>query len=169
MPRRVHIPEVYEPDETLPPDLVALRKFARLMDEAVAIPGTKRRIGLDAGIGLIPGIGDLVSGLMSSWIILGALRHRVPVRVVMRMIGNVLFDLFLGAFPVVGDFFDFLFEQNVANMRLLMKHRDRRFPPRSTVEVAAAATLVVVIIASFALLMLAGAVAGAIWLIRQRY
>ena len=47
--RKVIIPEVIEPDEKLPRDLVALRKFAYLMDEAVPVPGTRRRVGLDPG------------------------------------------------------------------------------------------------------------------------
>src|SRR5437762_337645 len=71
------IPEVVEPDEKLPRDLVALRKFAYLMDEAVRIPGTGRGIGLDAALGFIPGIGDVIGALLSVWIIIGALRHRV--------------------------------------------------------------------------------------------
>ena len=65
------IPEVIEPDEKLPPDLVALRKFAYLMDEAVAIPGTRRRVGLDAGLSLIPGVGEIAGGVLSAWIIVG--------------------------------------------------------------------------------------------------
>lgn len=165
---RVHIPEVVERDETLPPDLMALRRFARLLDEAIPIPGTKRRVGLDAGLGLIPGVGDVVSALMSSWIIMGALRHRVPIRKIMRMVANVLVDLAIGAFPVAGDFFDFLFEQNVMNMRLLMEHRNRKLPPRSTAEIFAAATLVVIIITAFAVLMLAATVALIIWIAGQR-
>ena len=57
------IPEVIEP-EALPRDLEALRRFAYLMDEAVAIPGTRRRVGIDAALGLIPGVGDAIGGLM---------------------------------------------------------------------------------------------------------
>jgi hypothetical protein len=165
---KVHIPEVFEPDERLPADLIALRKFAMLLDEAVQIPGTKRRIGLDAGIGLIPGVGDVISGAMSAWIIVGALRHRVPMRKIFRMISNVLVDLILGAIPLLGDIFDFVFEQNVMNMRLLMQHRRRDLAPRSSVEIAAAATFVVIVIVSFALLVTFGAIAGVIWLVGQR-
>ncbi len=165
---RIHIPEVVEPDELLPPDLLALRRFARLMDEAVAIPGTKRRIGLDAGIGLIPGVGDVISAAMSAWIIMGALRHRVPMRKIFRMMANVMIDLTLGAIPLIGDFFDFVFEQNVMNMNLLMKHRHRGLPPRSKAEIAAAATFVVVVLLAFALFLTAGVVAGLFWLLAQR-
>ena len=165
---KVHIPEVFEPDETLPADLVTLRKFAMLLDEAVRIPGTNRKVGLDAGIGLIPGVGDVISGALSAWIIVGALRHRVPTSKVFRMLVNVIVDLLLGAIPVLGDVFDFVFEQNVMNMRLLMAHRRRDLPPRSTVEVAAAATFVVIIIVSFALLVTVGMVAAVLWLVSQR-
>ncbi len=165
---KVYIPEVLEPDEKLPADLVALRRFAVLLDEAVAVPGTRRRVGLDAVIGLVPGIGDLISGLLSAWIIIGALRHRVPIRKILRMIVNVLVDLLIGEFPVVGDFFDFMFEQNVMNMRLLLAHRNRRLPPRSTAEVGAAGIFVVIVIVGFALLLSAGLIAAMVWVAGQR-
>src|SRR5439155_13291733 len=98
---QVIIPEVIEPDEKLPPDLVALRKFAYFMDEAVAIPGTSRRIGLDAAIGFIPGFGDAVGAILSAWIIIGGLRHRVPLLHVTRMVINVLLDLAIGEIPIL--------------------------------------------------------------------
>src|SRR5438128_8596813 len=89
----VIIPEVIEPDEKLPPDLVALRKFAYFMDEAVLIPGTRRRVGLDAGLSLIPGVGEIAGGILSAWIIVGALRHRVPLPRVTRMVLYILLDV----------------------------------------------------------------------------
>lgn len=166
---KVYIPEVLEPDEKLPPDLVALRRFAVLMDEAIPIPGTKRRVGLDAGIGLIPGVGDVISGLMSAWIIAGALRHRVPASKIVRMVFNVLLDILLGAVPLIGDVFDFVFEQNVMNMRLLMQHRNRRLPPRSTGQITAALTLVAAVIVGFALTMAAALVFVVVWITQQRF
>src|SRR5205809_2440730 len=115
----VFIPEVIESDERLPPDLVALRKFAYLMDEAVAIPGTKRRVGLDAGLSLIPGVGEIIGALLSAWIIVGALRHRVPFPRIFRMVIYVLLDMSIGSIPIAGTIFDWLFEENVINLNAL--------------------------------------------------
>ena len=167
-PPPVFIPEVLEPDEKLPPDLAALRRFATLLDEAVRIPGTRKRIGLDAGLGFIPGVGDFVSALMSAWIIIGAIRHRVPLGKVFRMVVNVIVDLIIGAFPGVGDILDFFFEQNVMNMRLLMQYRDRTRPPRSTASITAAGILVVLVIAGFAFASAAVTIALILWVTSQR-
>jgi hypothetical protein len=167
-PETVHIPEVLEPDEKLPRDLVALRRFAFLLDEAFTIPGTRFHVGLDALLGLIPGIGDIIGGVLSTWIIAGALRHRVPASIIVRMVWNVVLDLLLGAVPVAGDAFDFLYEENVKNMRLLEKYRDRRRPPRSTRAIAGVITAIVLFILLVATLILAGVVALVLWAAGQR-
>ncbi|MGZ7039883.1 MAG: DUF4112 domain-containing protein [Thermoanaerobaculia bacterium] len=167
-PQKAFIPEVIEPDEKLPPDLVALRRFARVMDEAVGIPGTRFRFGADAALGLIPGVGDVVGGILSTWVVFGALRHRVPTRVILRMIVNVLIDVGIGEIPIVGDIFDFLFEENVMNMQLLLRHRDRTRPPRRFHEIAAAATLTVIVVIAGALMITAALIALVLYLISQR-
>jgi hypothetical protein len=164
----VIIPEVIEPDEKLPRDLVALRKFAVLMDEAVRIPGTKRRIGVDAGIGFIPGIGPFIGGLLSLWIIVGALRHRVPMFHVSRMVINVLIDMVVGEVPILGDVFDLLFEENVINFKMLLRYRDRTQPPRSFGAIAGAALVVTLIILAVGVGLLALTIAAVFWLIAQR-
>jgi len=162
------IPEIVELDEKLPADLVALRRFARLMDEWLPIPGTSRRIGLDAGLGFIPGIGDAVAALLSTWIVVGALRHRVPMLKVGRMIANIVVDLLIGEIPILGDLFDIAFEENIMNLRLLLAHRDRRRPPRSLAGVAFSAFLIFAFMVAINLLVLAAIIAGAIWLANQR-
>jgi hypothetical protein len=168
VPDKVHVAEVVEPDEKLPQDLVALRKFAYLMDQAFPVPGTNIRVGLDAALGLIPGVGDVMGAVLSTWIIAGALRHRVPARVILRMVLNVAIDLVFGAVPVAGDVFDFLYEENMKNMRLLEKHRDRTRAPRRTSEIALILGLIVAFLVSLALSLVVLVFALVIWLIGQR-
>jgi len=156
---KVLIPEVVEPDAALPRDLVLLRKFAVLMDEAVRIPGTRRRIGIDAAVGLIPGVGDVIGALFSGWILLGAFRHRVPFRILLRMFGNVVLDLGIGTIPIIGDVFDFLFHENVGNVALLIKTRNKQKPPRSfTAMTAALAAGLVLLLLACSLIIVALAV-----------
>jgi hypothetical protein len=162
------IPEVVEPEESLPADLRALTQFARLMDEAIAIPGTKRRMGLDPLLGLIPGVGDAIAALLSTWIVVGALRWRVPLWRVTRMVANILIDLAFGSVPVIGDIFDFFFEENVMNLKMLLRYRDRQQPPRTIAQVAGTTLVVVLIILGVALLIIAGLVALILWIIHQR-
>jgi hypothetical protein len=165
---KIHIPEVIEPDERLPKDLVALRKFAYLMDEAVPVPGTRRRIGLDAGLSLIPGFGEAIGAFLSAWIVVGAMRHRVPAPRIARMVFYILLDTVLGTIPVVGTIFDWLFEENVMNINALLLHRDRSRPPRSIAAILGVATLVLIIIAIVATLVIIGPFLFVIWLANQR-
>ena len=162
------MPDVIEPDEKLPKDLVALRRFAYYMDEAFTIPGTPFKVGLDAVLGLIPGVGDVIGAVLSTWIVVGALRHRVPGRVIARMVLNIGIDLLFGSVPVAGDVFDFMYEENVKNMRLLEKHRDRRRPPRSMAAIALVASGILLLVLAFAVVVAAALIAFIVWLIGQR-
>ena len=167
MPDKVHIPEVIEPDEKLPQDLVALRRFAFLMDEAFTVPGTNFRFGVDALVGLIPGVGDVIGGVLSAWILIGAVRHRVPSRVVARMTLNILADMLFGAVPVAGDVFDFLWEENIKNMRLLEKHRDRRHAPRSAAGMVVLGIFILVFTVALSLTVVAAVIAFLVWVFRN--
>lgn len=162
------IPEVIEPDEKLPADLVALRRFAYIMDEALPIPGMKKRVGLDAGLSLIPGIGEIVGALLSAWIIIGALRHRVPFLRIARMVLYVVLDMTIGSVPIVGTIFDWLFEENIINLNALILHRDRTRPPRSFSAIAGGAFVVITIIMAFAVLLAVCFVAAVIWIASKR-
>jgi hypothetical protein len=166
---RVFIPEVIDPDEKLPPDLLTLRKFADFMDRAVAIPGTNQRVGLDAAAGLLPGVGDVVTGDMTAWIVVTALRHRVPMPKIFRMLVNMTVDLLVGAIPVLGDVFDVFHRQNVMNMRILMDHRNRQLPPRRKREIAAAVIFIFIIISVIALGTITAAVFLVYWIAELRF
>ncbi len=166
--QKVIVPEVYEPDETLPADLVALRRFARLMDSAVAVPGTRKRVGLDAGLSLIPGIGEIVGAFFSAWIVVGAVRHRVPMKRLAVMVSYILLDMVVGAIPILGTIFDWLFPQNVINLNALLQYRDRKRPARSVGQAAGAVIAIFSIILFVALLLIAFGVAVVLWFINQR-
>ena len=95
-----------------------LKRVAWLLDSAIPLPGGYR-IGLDGLIGLVPGLGDVVAALLSSYIVVEAARLRVPASVLLRMGLNVALELIIGAVPVAGDLFDFAFKANERNVRLL--------------------------------------------------
>lgn len=109
--------------DTIPqPQLERLRTVSRLLDSAFAIPGTRYRFGLDALIGLVPGLGDAVSAVFSGYIVLQASRLGAPRSVVTRMIANVALDTLVGWVPVLGDLFDVAWKSNLRNMALLESH-----------------------------------------------
>jgi hypothetical protein len=95
------------------------RAIARLLDDAIRIPGTRFGIGLDPVLGLVPGAGDLVGALLSGYVVVVAVRVGVPRAVVARMIGNIGIDALVGAVPVLGDLFDAGFRSNLRNVALL--------------------------------------------------
>jgi hypothetical protein len=99
-----------------------LRRWATLLDSAFGIPGTHVRFGMDALIGLVPGLGDAVSGLFSAAIIFHATRMGVPRVVLVRMVVNVLIDVLVGAIPVLGDLFDVGWKANLRNVALMERH-----------------------------------------------
>jgi len=96
-----------------------LDALAYALDNSIRIPGTGARVGLDAIIGLIPGIGDAAGTAMSAYIVIQAARIGAPVTVIIRMLLNVGLETVVGAVPVVGDLFDAGWKANARNMALL--------------------------------------------------
>lgn len=105
-----------------PAQVERLRAMSRLLDNAFTIPGTRFRFGLDALIGLVPGLGDAVSAVFSGYLILQASRLGAPKSVVSRMVANVAVDTVVGWVPLLGDLFDVAWKSNVKNMALLEDH-----------------------------------------------
>ena len=99
-----------------------LRRLGYLLDNSIAIPGTGFRVGLEAIIGLVPGLGDLVGGGFSAWIVLQAARLGAPPSLLARMGWNLLVDITVGAIPLLGDLFDAGFKANMRNIALLERH-----------------------------------------------
>jgi hypothetical protein len=106
--------------------------LARLLDSSIPVPGTGRTVGLDAVLGLLPGIGDALSATLSAYIVWEARRLGVPKRQIARMVGNVALDTAVGAVPLVGDLFDMVFKANRRNVRIVIDHLEKtgRLPPR---------------------------------------
>jgi len=105
--------------------ITRLDALARVMDSAVQIPGTNIRMGLDAFLGLLPGIGDAIGAAISSYLIWEAKQMGVSKLVLARMAGNVAIDTVIGAVPFAGDIFDVAYKANLKNMALLKKHVDK--------------------------------------------
>jgi hypothetical protein len=93
-----------------------------LLDNAIPIPGTNWKIGLDPIIGLIPGVGDVAGAVLSGYIVLEAVRAEVPSFTLARMLVNVGVDTLLGAVPALGDVFDAAWKSNTMNVALLERH-----------------------------------------------
>lgn len=136
------------------------RGLARLLDDLIRIPGTNVGIGLDPIIGLIPGVGDMVGGLMSSYILLVAAREGVPASVLTRMLGNIALDSVLGVVPVLGDLFDVGMKSNRRNVDLL----ERYLATPSTTKAASRGIVALIVLA--AILLVVGVIAAGVWVVR---
>ena len=107
------------------PELERLRLLSRVLDSAFVIPGTNYRFGMDAIVGLVPGIGDAISAIFSLYIIFQAARLGASRATIARMLANVGVDTLVGEIPLLGDLFDAGFKSNLRNMALLEQHLHR--------------------------------------------
>lgn len=103
-----------------------MQAVADILDTAFIIPGTKQRVGIDAFIGLIPGAGDILTTLLSSYIIWEARNLGVSRVALTRMLTNLGIHAAIGSIPVLGDLFDAIFRVNQRNMRIVRSHLERR-------------------------------------------
>jgi hypothetical protein len=99
--------------------LDSYRRTAWVFDELFRIPGTQFRFGLDAIIGLVPGVGDLAVSGVGAYALLLAFRLRAPAAVLARMLGNIAVDTLIGSIPLIGDIFDMTWKANTKNRRVL--------------------------------------------------
>jgi hypothetical protein len=97
----------------------SLDKLGWVLDDLIRIPGLNWRIGLDALVGLIPGVGDTATTVASLYVLGSAVRYRVPKITLLRMGLNLGIDYALGSLPLIGDVFDAWFKSNQKNIALL--------------------------------------------------
>ena len=99
--------------------------MAKLLDNAFVIPGTNQRVGIDAIIGLVPGLGDIATTLLSSYVIWEARNLGVSRVAIGRMLTNLAIHASIGAVPILGDVFDAFFRVNQRNMRIVRAQLDK--------------------------------------------
>ncbi len=104
------------------PSFTAASKLAYWLDAGIRIPGTNLRFGLDPILGLIPGFGDAAGAILAGWILVEGIRLGASRATLLRMAGNVACDALVGAVPVLGDVFDFVWKANLRNVALLERH-----------------------------------------------
>jgi hypothetical protein len=105
-----------------------IEALEQLLERSFVVPGINRPVGLDAIGGLIPVVGDVITAVMGAYLVWEASNLGMPKWKLWRMAGNVAFDTALGAIPVVGDAFDFLFRSNTRNLRIVRRHLDKHHP-----------------------------------------
>ena len=138
-----------------------LRRIATILDDAVRIPGTNIRFGLDALLGLLPGSGDAVTGAVAAYAIVLAARLGAPPAVIARMAMNVLIDVAAGTIPLLGDIFDVGWKSNRKNVQLLERYQQQ---PQ---KVKAGSWAVVAVVLLFIVAAIVGVFVAAAWVLRQ--
>jgi hypothetical protein len=158
------MPYAYDPVR-----LAQLRRWATLLDSAFRVPGLNVRFGLDALLGLVPGVGELTTPAFTMLLLFTGLRLRVPLVVLVRMVFNAGVDALIGLIPVLGDLTDVGWKANLRNLELLERHAvpgtpatpaDKRF--------VAIGVLLIVLVGLLALIPILLAVWAIAWVVGQR-
>lgn len=118
------------------PRLRRLRQLAWLLDRSIGF-GPKGRFGLDPLLGLIPGVGDWAGAVLSFYIVYESARLGVAWSVLGRMVGNIAIEALVGTVPIAGDAFDFFWQANARNLRLVEQHYLPGLPPRPLRDIGA--------------------------------
>ncbi|EDX76934.1 hypothetical protein MC7420_1937 [Coleofasciculus chthonoplastes PCC 7420] len=138
-----------------------LRRLSHLLDNAIPIPGTSWRFGLDPVLGLLPGAGDFLGTAFSAYIVLEAARIGIPRSLLGQMVINILLDTVIGSVPIVGDIADATWKANAKNIELLETYWDSPQPEKQTdwfflVCLLLGLLIAVTIIATLSLLVIKG-------------
>jgi len=142
------------------------RIIAHLLDDAIRVPGTKFRFGLDVILGLIPGYGDATSTAMGSTLLVQAVRTGVPRKVLLKMAINQLINGVVGAIPGVGDAFSMFFKSNARNYKLMRQWEgtsDGSWADKLIVGVLVTVLILVTITAVLAVWLLIAFIFRPIW------
>lgn len=139
-----------------------VERLAWIMDSAIAVPGTDRRIGADGLLGLIPGIGDAASFGVAGLIVVEGVRLGARGATLVRMLLNVGVDAAMGLVPLIGWLGDFAFKANTRNVMLLRRHAVD--PARTQDDSRRAVALAIVSLIGLLVLLVGAVVALVVWL-----
>lgn len=143
--------------------LKRLQRMSHLLDKAIAIPGSDIRVGLDPILGLLPGGGDVVTGLLSVYIVFEAAKMGLPAQTLGRMGGNILLDVLSGMVPVLGDLFDVGWKANSRNVALIEKHMAAPAPSRAADKIFSIVVIVGLVLLVIGMAALSVWVASQVW------
>jgi hypothetical protein len=119
-------------------DPASIRKRIEMMEQVLersfTVPGINRKVGLDFALGLVPVLGDIITGAMGLYMVWEARNLGMSKFQLARMAANVGFDSLLGAVPLAGDLFDMFWRSNTRNLKIIRKHLDKHHPATRIVE-----------------------------------
>ena len=104
-----------------------------LLERSFTVPGINRKVGLDFVLGLVPVLGDVITGAMGLYLVWEARNLGMSKFQLARMAANVGFDSLIGTVPLVGDAFDFFWRSNTRNLKIIRKHLDKHHPATRTI------------------------------------
>ena len=108
--------------------IASVKRIAYLLDDQFKVPFTQYRLGWDFILGLIPVAGDLITAIMSLFILIAARKYHIKAGVMWKMLGNIVLDFLIGLVPVVGDILDAGFKANAKNVKLLLAAIEEQHP-----------------------------------------
>jgi hypothetical protein len=131
---RLSIPSVGTDPQSVRQRVEAMEK---VLERLFVIPGTKRTVGLDVILDVIPVVGDVAAAALGAYIIWEAKNLGMSKTQMARMGGNVGIDWLLGLIPVIGIIPDFFFRSNTRNLRIIKRHLDKHHPGTRTIDAEA--------------------------------
>ncbi len=105
-----------------------------MLERSFHLPVINYPVGLDAIVGLVPVLGEIVTTAMGAYLVWEARNLGLPKWKLWRMVGNVAFDTAIGTVPIVGDAADLLFRSNTRNLKIVKNHLDKHHPATSVIE-----------------------------------
>ena len=133
--------------------LLRLRTLGERLDESIKIPGTNYKIGLDPIIGAIPIIGDLIGGILSTYILYSGMKMGASPKIIAQMATNIAIEFIVGSLPILGDIFDIIWKANIKNIELIEDSIDIDGNENNVVNYLIIATLIITLIGTILIIL----------------